>query len=69
MPTKTNGAKLPPNHVLVEFGEGIPEYIRGPALLCLETYLRAGDIPAEVFLATMRDQNKLRRDLTREDVI
>lgn len=65
-----NVAKLPPNDVLVIFGAGIPSEVRGRALLALERFLRIEcDTPAEVFLETMRDQNKLRRDLTREDVI
>jgi hypothetical protein len=63
-------AKLPPNHVLVQFGDNIPSMARGPALLELEKYLRREwKLDAEVFMETMRDQNKLRRDLTREDVI
>lgn len=67
MPIKTN---VPPNHVIVTFGDNIPPMARGPALLWLESYLRLNwKLDAEVFQETMRDQNKLRRDLTREDVI
>jgi hypothetical protein len=64
-----NVEKLPPNHVLVIFGDGIPSEAKGPALLAFEVALRSYGADAEVFLETMRDQNKLRRDLTREDVI
>lgn len=66
----TKGPKLPDNHVLVVFGEGIPGAARGRALLVLEKYLRQEwKLDAEVFQETMRDQNKLRRDLTGVDVI
>jgi hypothetical protein len=61
--------ELPPDHVLVQFGSAIPSEVKGPALLLLEVYLRSEGCKAEVFLETMRDQNKARRNLTREDVI
>jgi len=62
--------KIPPNNVIVIFGDGIPNMARGHTLLELEKYLRREwKLDAEVFQETMRDQNKLRRDLTREDVI
>jgi hypothetical protein len=61
--------ELPPNHVLVRFGKDVPSSVQGPCLLVFEQALRAYGIDAEVFLETMRDQNKLRRDLTRDDVI
>lgn len=64
-----DAAKLPPNHVLVIFGSGISADAKGPALLSFEKSLRAAGTDAEVFLETMRDQNKLRRDLTKDDTI
>ena len=64
----TNGRKLPANHVLVMFGDDIPADAKGPALLAFEIALRSyGAVDAEVFQETMRDQNKLRRDLTRDE--
>lgn len=64
-----DASKLPPNHVLVIFGAGISPDAKGPALLSFEKDLRARGNNAEVFLETMRDQNKLRRDLTKDDTI
>jgi len=61
--------RVPPNNVIVIFGDAIPQIVRGPMLLQLEIWLRQHNVDAEVFMETMRDQNKLRRDLTREDVI
>lgn len=60
---------VPPNQALVIFGPGIAPEAKGPALLAFERALREQGADCEVFLETMRDQNKLRRDLTREDVI
>lgn len=57
-------------HVLVRFGPGVPEAVQGPALLHFEQELRAqSGQPCEVFLDTMRDQNKLRRLITKDDLL
>ena len=60
---------VPSNQALVFFGPGVKPEAKGPALLAFEIALRQNGAECEVFLETMRDQNKLRRDLTREDVI
>lgn len=61
---------LNPLHVLVQFGSDIPGAHKGAALLAFEKMLRETTaLPVEVFLETMRDQNKLRRKLTKEDVV
>lgn len=57
---------LPPHHVRVDFGAGIPGAIQGPALLLLERWLRENGAPAEVYKATMPDDLKRRRDMTDE---
>lgn len=56
-------------HVMVKFGRGIPDEVQGELLLAMEQMLRERDVPAEVFLETMRDQNVLRRKLTTEDAL
>lgn len=61
--------KVPPNQALVIFGPDVKPEAKGPALLAFERALRSGGADCEVFMETMRDQNKLRRKLTREDVI
>ena len=62
--------ELPKYHVLVRFGDGIPVSIQGPALMRLEQSLREWTkLPCEVFLETMRDQNKLRRLVTKDDLL
>lgn len=60
---------VPPNQALVLFGPNVAPEAKGPALLAFERALRAHGADCEVFMETMRDQNKLRRKLTREDVI
>lgn len=60
---------VPPNQALVIFGPNVKPEAKGPALLAFERTLREHGAECEVFMETMRDQNKLRRQLTREDVI
>jgi hypothetical protein len=58
---------VPPNNVIVIFGDGIPSMARGHALLELEKYLRREwKLDAEVFMETMADDSKLRRAMTPE---
>lgn len=61
--------EVPPNQALVIFGPDVKPEAKGPALLAFERALRMSGADCAVFLGTMRDQNKLRRNLTREDVI
>lgn len=68
----SRAGKMPkpyPRTVLVLFGEGTPADVKGPGLLAFEADLRRRGAKVEVFQETMRDQNKARRDLTRDDVI
>lgn len=58
---------LPPHHVRVDFGAGIPGDVQGPALLAFERYMRERGIPAEVYKATMPDDLRRRRDMTDEE--
>ena len=60
---------VPPNQALVIFGPNVKPEAKGPALMAFERALIANGAECEVFMETMRDQNKLRRKLTREDVI
>lgn len=67
---KLEGAELPQFHVQVTFGPGIPGAYKGHALLMFEKMLRdTMALPVEVFLETAKDQNKLRRLLTKDDAI
>ena len=52
---------MPNYDVLVKFGDGIPDAIRGPALLQMEQTLREAGVPAQVLLETMKDLNVLLR--------
>lgn len=61
--------KVPSKQAMVIFGPDVLPAAKGPALLAFERALRQNGADCEVFLETMKDQNKLRRDLTREDVI
>lgn len=57
-------------HVEVKFGPGVPGAYKGAALLAFEKMLRdTTALPIEVFMASMRDQNKLRQKLTKDDII
>lgn len=59
---------LPPLHVEVRFGTGVPADAQGKALLALERHLRETlGVPAECFKETMPDDLKRRRDMTEED--
>lgn len=59
-----------PYHVQVRFGGGIPAEVQSYALLEFERCLReVSGMPCEVFLDTMRDQNKLRRLVTKDDLL
>ena len=61
---------LQPHQVLVQFGADIPTEVQGYALLEFERTLReVSGLPCEVFLNTMRDQNKLRRLITIDDIV
>ena len=60
---------VPPNQAVVVFGPDVKPEAKGPALLAFERALRDAGADCAVFMETMRDQNKLRRNLTREDVI
>ena len=60
---------IKPHHVLVKFGEGVPSDLQGTVLLGMERSLREAGLPCEVFLETMRDQNKLRRLITKDDIL
>lgn len=60
---------VPARQALVIFGSEVKPEAKGPALLMFERTLRMYGADCEVFMETMRDQNKLRRKLTREDVI
>jgi hypothetical protein len=60
---------IPAHQALVMFGPDVPSAAKGPALLAFERALREHGADCSVFMETMRDQNKLRRKLTREDVI
>ena len=60
---------VPANQALVVFGPDVKPEAKGPALLAFERALRDAGADCAVFMETMRDQNKLRRNLTREDVI
>ena len=56
--------------ITVEFGPGFMGIDKGPFLLEMERVARRMlGVRAEVFMKTMRDQNKLRQKLTKEDVI
>lgn len=61
-------APLPPLHVEVRFGAGVPADAQGRALLAFERFLRVDcGVPAEVFKRTMPDDLKRRRDMTDEE--
>ena len=62
----TPASDLPPNHVVVRFGAGIPSEAQGHAMLVMERTLREIGLPAEVFKDMMADDSKLRRHMTKE---
>lgn len=58
------------HHVLVKLPPSITPMERGPLLMDMELWLRERTgKPCEVFLETMRDLNKLRRELKPGDHI
>ena len=57
-------------HIKVMFENGFNGIDKGPFLLEVERMARRMlGVRAEVFMETMRDQNKLRQRLSKEDVI
>ncbi len=52
------------NHVIIQFGAGIPSDIQGVVMLAMERQLREMGLPAEVFKQTKEDDSKLRRSMT-----
>lgn len=60
---------VPPNQVIVIFGPNVKSEAKGPALLAFERTLRENGAECEVFMETMRDQNKLRRKLGKDDLV
>ncbi len=59
-------AEIPPHHIIVKFGGGIPAEAQGPALLVMERWLREYGVSAEVYKETMVDDLKSRRNMTEE---
>lgn len=56
---------IPPFHVLVQFGKGVPSDAQGRAMLAFERHLRdLTAAPVEVFKDTMDDDSKLRSKMT-----
>lgn len=67
MTISLDSPSLPPHHIEVKFGRGIPSDAQGRALLRLERYLREElGVPAEVYKEVMVDDLKRRRDMTPE---
>lgn len=58
---------MQPNHVVVDFGSGIPAGLQGVVMLAMEKSLREAGVPAEVFKRTMPDDSKLRLKMTPEE--
>ena len=58
--------QLPPFHVIVDFGDGIPGDAQGVVLLAMERSLREMGIPAEVYKEDAKDDSKLRLSMTEE---
>ena len=60
---------LPPLHVQVSFGKGIPSAVQGPAMLAFEKKLRelsGNNLWIEVFKEAKGDDSKLRALMTKE---
>lgn len=57
---------VPPHHVVVRFGDGIPASVQGEVMLAMEKAIRAKGVPAEVFKDPIGDDIKLRRLMTPE---
>ena len=58
--------ELPPYHVIVKFGSGIPGLLQGDVLLDMEQTLRSHGLDAEVFKDAQGDDSKLRVLMTQE---
>ncbi len=59
--------ELPPFHVVVSFGSGIPADAQGPVMLTMERTLREQTgLDVRVLKETMADDSKLRRSMTKE---
>jgi hypothetical protein len=58
--------ELPPFHVIVKFGSGIPGLLQGDVLLDMEKTLRSHGLDAEVFKDPVGDDSKLRVLMTKE---
>ncbi len=57
---------IPKFHIIVDFGDGIPQDAQGVVLLEMEKSLRVAGIPAEVFKKSIPDDSVLRRNMTQE---
>lgn len=55
---------MPPYHVVVRFGRGVPSDWQSRTLFAMEKTLRENGVPAEVFKETMADDSKLRSRMT-----
>ena len=59
---------LPALHIIVRFGEDVPAFAQGIALLQLEKNLRSlTQLDCRVFKDKMADDSKLRRAMTEEE--
>lgn len=61
---------IPPLHVVVQFGSGIPSDVQGPALLAFEKILRDltnHKLWIETFKEAKGDDSKLRMAMTAEE--
>ncbi len=60
--------ELPPFHVVVSFGSGIPADAQGPVMMQMERTLRERTgFDIRVLKQTMQDDSKLRRSMTSEE--
>lgn len=57
---------IPPLHVIVRFGSGIPDAAQGQLMLTMENGSAVTASKAEVFKETMADDSKLRRMMSPE---
>lgn len=65
IPVKINENKIDPLHILVLFGDDVPQEIQGTALMQLEKTLRTlSGLDCRVFKERMDDDSKLRRSMT-----
>ena len=61
-------APVPPTHVIVKFGDEVPAFAQGVALLQMEKTLRhLTQLDCRVFKDKMADDSKLRRSMTEEE--